>query len=221
MLNGVQHYLGVVMRYKTISQNNRLSTSKQVAKYVLLLCCANLAFTLPANSDPLEELIKQCAMCHGKDGNSMAPVNPSIAGMTKEYFVHTFDAYKNNGRQSDMMKMFVHTLSVEQIDGLAEFYQKQTYKPREQKYEAEKAKKGKVLHDKYCEKCHEDAGRITENNYGFLAGQWTPYLKKVIQDYVDKKRNAPPMMMTKLIKMEETHGKDSIDLLMHYYASLQ
>jgi sulfide dehydrogenase cytochrome subunit len=160
-------------------------------------------------------------MCHGEDGNSSAPVNPSIAGMTKEYFVHTFDAYKNNGRQSDMMKMFVHTLTEEQIDGLADYYRKQTFVPRKQKYDDEKAKIGKTLHDKYCEKCHEGAGRITVNNYGFLAGQWTPYLKKVIQDYIDKKRNAPPMMMIKLMKMEEAHGKESIDLLMHYYASLQ
>jgi len=160
-------------------------------------------------------------MCHGVDGNSMTASTPSIAGMTKEYFEHTLDAYKNDGRQSDMMKMFVHTLTKDQIAGLANYYQGQTYKPREQKYDAVKAQKGKELHDKYCEKCHEEAGRITENNYGFLAGQWTPYLKKVIQDYLDKKRNAPPMMITKLKKMKKNHGEESIDLLMHYYASLR
>lgn len=209
------------MRYKIQNKNKWLTESKRATKYILFLCCTNLAFSLPANSDPLDELIKQCGMCHGEDGNSMASVNPSIAGMTKEYFKHTLDAYKNSGRQSDMMKMFAHTLTSEQVNGLAEFYEKQTFKPREQKYESDKAKKGKALHDKYCEKCHEDAGRITVNNYGFLAGQWTPYLKKVIQDYIDNKRNAPPMMMTKLKKMEEAYGKESIDLLMHYYASLQ
>lgn len=192
-----------------------------LAGYILPLFCAGMMMASPAYSENLEEMIKQCGMCHGADGNSMAPVNPSIAGMTQDYFKHTLDAYKNNGRQSDMMKMFAHTLNGEQINGLAKFYAKQTFKPRDQKYDADKAKKGKVLHDKYCEKCHEEAGRITVNNYGFLAGQWTPYLKKVIQDYVDKKRNAPPMMMIKLKKMEETHGKESVDLLMHYYASLQ
>ena len=209
------------MKHKIQNICNQLTVSKRQLKYVFLLCCANLVFVIPASSDPLKELVKQCGMCHGSDGNSVAPVNPSIAGMTSEYFKHTFDAYKNNGRQSDMMKMFVHTLSGEQIDGLAAFYEKQTFKPREQKFEEKKANKGKELHDKYCEKCHEDAGRITENNYGFLAGQWTPYLKKVIQDYLDKKRNAPPMMITKLKKMNETHGKESVDLLLHYYASLQ
>jgi sulfide dehydrogenase cytochrome subunit len=221
VLNRREDYLDIDMRCRIKIKNSRFAYSKRLVKYGFLLVCANLVLMLSANSEPLEELIDRCAMCHGKNGNSIAPVNPSIAGMTKEYFVHTLDAYKNNGRQSDMMKMFVHTLTEQQIDGLAEFYMKQTYIPRKQKYEEEKAIKGKALHDRYCEKCHENAGRITVNNYGFLAGQWTPYLKKAIQDYIDKKRNAPPMMMTKLKKMEEAHGKESIDLLLHYYASLQ
>lgn len=194
---------------------------KQYTQCILFISCVNLTFAHAADNNQLEELVKQCGMCHGKDGNSLAPVNPSIAGMTMDYFIHTFDAYKNDGRHSDMMKMFVHELSKEQTIALAEFYSKQTFKPREQKFDAEKAKQGKVLHDKYCEKCHEDAGRITENNYGFLAGQWTPYLKQAIKDYMDKKRNAPPMMIIKLQKMKEAHGEESIDLLMHYYASLQ
>lgn len=209
------------MKHNIQNRHKKSLACKRPSGYVLLVLCTFLVFVTPVYSDALEEMIKQCGMCHGADGNSMAPVNPSIAGMTKEYFKHTLDAYKNSGRQSDMMKMFAHTLSNEQIDGLAEFYEKKTFKPREQKYDTNKATKGKVLHDKYCEKCHENAGRITDNNYGFLAGQWTPYLKKVIQDYLDKKRNAPPMMITKIKKMEEIHGKESIDLLMHYYASLQ
>lgn len=187
----------------------------------LLFSCITCSYVHAEDNNQIEELIKQCGMCHGKDGNSLAPVNPSIAGMTSEYFIHTFDAYKKDGRHSDMMKMFVHTLNEDQTKALAEFYEKQTFKPRDQEYDANKAKQGKVLHDEYCEKCHENAGRITENNYGFLAGQWTPYLKKVIQDYLEEKRNAPPMMIIKLKKMKELHGDESIDLLMHYYASLK
>jgi len=195
----------------------------RIRKKVLpsIFICACLMAVFPVYSNPLEGLIKQCGICHGADGNSKSPANPSIAGMTRDYFIHTFDAYKNNGRQSEMMKMFVHSLTDEQTEELADFYEKQVFKPRDQKFEADKASKGKELHNEYCEKCHEDAGRITENNYGFLAGQWTPYLKKVIQDYLDNKRNAPPMMITKLKKMKEAHGEESLDLLMHYYASLQ
>lgn len=181
----------------------------------------NLGLVQIAKSDQLEELIKQCGTCHGLDGNSMMSMNPSIAGMTKEYFLHTIDAYKNDGRHSDMMKMFVHSLNEEQAIALAEYYAKQTFIPRDQKFDSQKADKGKKLHYQYCEKCHEQAGKITENNYGFLAGQWTPYMKKILQDYLDKKRNAPPMMIIKLENMIKDHGQESIDLLMHYYASLK
>lgn len=194
---------------------------KQYLKYILLLFFANMALVHAVDDNQLQELVKQCGMCHGLDGNSVAPANPSIAGMTRQYFIHTFDAYRNDGRHSDMMKMFVHNLNEEQTIALADYYAKQKFIPRDQEFDSEKAKQGKVLHDKYCEKCHENAGRITENNYGFLAGQWTPYLKKVMKDYLDKKRNAPPMMITKTQKMIEAHGEESIDLLMHYYASLK
>lgn len=197
---------------------------KNMQIFVKTILCFSLMIVgnvRAADNNQLDELVKQCGMCHGKDGNSLAPVNPSIAGITREYFIHTFDAYRNDGRQSDMMKMFVHNLNEEQTGELAEYFSRQTFKPREQKFDPEKARQGKELHEKYCEKCHEDAGRITENNYGYLAGQWTPYLKQAIQDYLDKKRNAPPMMITKLNKMKEVNGEESIDLLMHYYASFQ
>lgn len=192
---------------------------KSYINIALILSCLNLSTVQVAEGEQLEELIKQCGTCHGLDGNSMMSMNPSIAGMTKEYFLHTIDAYKNDGRHSDMMKMFVHSLSDEQANSLAEYFERQTFVPRDQKFDTQKAEKGKALHEKYCEKCHEQAGKITENNYGFLAGQWTPYLKKIIQDYVDKKRNAPPMMITKLQKMKSDHGEESIDWLMHFYAS--
>ena len=147
----ISDYADIMMKHIVQNKHEQSLICKRISVYILPLLCSCIAFVSPAYSETLEETIKQCGMCHGADGNSMAPVNPSISGMTKEYFKHTLDAYKNSGRQSDMMKMFAHTLTSEQIDGLAEFYEKQTFKPREQKYDANKAKQGKVLHDKFCE----------------------------------------------------------------------
>jgi sulfide dehydrogenase cytochrome subunit len=184
---------------------------------------AVLTCMLPASvsAEDIEEVKKKCGMCHGSDGNSPNSSIPSIAGMTKEFFAHTLDAYQNNGRPSDLMKPYVHNLSAEDISKLAEFYANQTFKPVKQEFDPERAKLGKILHDKYCEKCHENAGRITENNYGFLAGQWMPYLRQAIQDYLDKKRRVAPMMVTKLEKLKEEAGKEGLEDLLHYYASLQ
>ncbi|WP_455220891.1 c-type cytochrome [Kaarinaea lacus] len=184
---------------------------------------ALLIAAVPAsvNAEDIEEVKKKCGMCHGSDGNSPNSSIPSIAGMTKEFFAHTLDAYQNNGRPSDLMKPYVHNLSSEDIGKLAEFYASQTFKPVKQEFDPEKAKRGEALHNKYCEKCHENAGRITENNYGFLAGQWMPYLRQAIQDYLDKKRRVAPMMVTKLEKLKEEAGKDGIEDLLNYYASIK
>ena len=179
----------------------------------------------PKESKPtLEDTIKRCGMCHGMDGNSFIKTMPSIAGMTREYFIHSLDAYKNQSRTSEPSKMmanYTHSLTDEDVKQLAEYYAKQKYIPRNQEFDATKAEKGKMLHDKYCEKCHEDAGRITENNYGILAGQWIPYLVQSLKDYLDKKRPVAPMMITKMKKMQAEHGKESFEQLAHYYASLK
>ena len=172
-------------------------------------------------ADDLEQLIKQCGMCHGQDGNSPSSTIPSVAGLPLEYFKHTMDAYRNDGRKSELMKSFVHTLTEHQIEEIGLFYQAQKYIPRDQKYDVAKAEKGKVLHDKYCEKCHENEGRITENNYGVLAGQWMPYLTQAIKDYLDGKRRVAPMMVTKLKALKAEAGDEGIDQLVNYYASVK
>ncbi|WP_455202814.1 c-type cytochrome [Kaarinaea lacus] len=182
-----------------------------------------LATALPASvgAEDVEKVAAKCGMCHGADGNSPNKSIPSIAGMTKEFFAHTIDAYQNNGRPSDLMKPYVHNLSVEEVDKLADFYAKQTFKPVKQEFDPARVKKGEELHNKYCEKCHENAGRITENNYGFLAGQWMPYLRQAIQDYLDEKRRVAPMMVTKIKKLKKEAGKEGLEDVLHYYASLK
>ena len=189
---------------------------------MLVSCVLLSAFCIPqTNAEDIEQIKKKCTMCHGADGNSPSSTIPSIAGITREFFEHTMDAYKNNGRQSDMMKSFVHSLTEEDIKSLADFFGKQEFKPRKQEFDPEKAKQGEKLHQQFCEKCHENAGRITENNYGILAGQWMPYLKQAINDYLDKKRRVNPMMIKKLEKLKSTAGPEGIDQIVNYYGSLQ
>ena len=190
-------------------------------QYPFLFICMLLMFSSTAKADDLEKLIKQCGMCHGQDGNSPSSTIPSIAGFTSEYFQHTLDAYKNDTRKSELMKSFVHTLNEHQIEEIGNYYQSKAFIPREQSFDSAKAEKGKQLHNKYCEKCHENEGRITDNNYGVLAGQWMPYLTKAIKDYLDGNRRVAPMMVTKLKAMKKEAGDEGIDQLAHYYASVK
>lgn len=183
-----------------------------------------MAATLPvhAESEPLDALVAKCGMCHGADGNSPTSNIPSIAGITKEFFRYVMDGYKKSGRESEVMKMFAHSVDAEGVEKLADYYSKQTFKPVKQSFDAQLAAKGKDLHMRYCEKCHENGGKISDNNYGILAGQWGDYLRQAIQDYLDEKRRTnPPMMLVKLKKLQEAAGKEGIEQLVNYYASQQ
>ncbi len=203
------------------SQRGKVMENFKLLKTSVLVTLLASSLPLSVSAEDLEAIKSKCGMCHGADGNSPNSSIPSIAGMTKEFFTHTLDAYQNNGRPSDLMKPYVHNLSVEEIDKLAEFYANQTFKPVKQEFDPARVKRGEALHNKYCEKCHENAGRITENNYGFLAGQWMPYLRQAIQDYLDKKRRVAPMMVTKIEKLKEEAGKEGIEDVLHYYASIK
>lgn len=187
---------------------------------LVLVSSFTISYTT-AIADDLDKLIKQCGMCHGQDGNSPSSTIPSIAQFPMQYFLHTMDAYKNDGRKSEMMKSFVHTLTEHQLVEIGYYYEKQKYIPREQKFDADKAAKGKVLHHKYCEKCHENEGRVTDNNYGVLAGQWIPYNIKAIKDYLDGNRKVAPMMVTKLKALKKEAGDEGIEQLAHFYASVK
>lgn len=175
----------------------------------------------PSFAGDVASLVQPCGMCHGPDGNSTNPTIPSIAGITIEYFKHAMDAYKNDGRKSDMMKNFVHSLTKSDIDKIAAYFNKQQRKHIEQKFDPALAEKGKALHMRYCEKCHENSGQITENNYGVLAGQWMPYLKNAINEYLDNKRKVNPMMIKKLKAMKAAAGEAGINQLVNYYASVK
>ena len=190
----------------------------------LSLLIASIWLTAPytANAqDPDAMLLQQCSMCHGQDGNSSTPGAPSFGGISETYFRYTLDAYKNKGRESDMMKMLVDGLSAEQIDQLTSYYAKQKYKPADQPFDAALAAEGKILHDQYCAKCHENEGRPSPNSYGILAGQWMPYLQLTLKEYREGKRRVNPMMVTKLKHVEAQAGEKGFEQLVHYYASVK
>lgn len=174
-----------------------------------------------AVADDTEKLVKQCSMCHGMDGNSKSSTIPSFGGISEQFFKFTIDAYKNGGRKSDMMKRFVDNLSEEDIHKLAVYYAKQPYKYAEQEFDSSLAEKGRGLHEKYCAKCHDNDGRVDEHDYGALAGQWIPYLKLSIKEYLEGTRRVNPMMVIKLKRVKNEVGDEGFEQLIHFYASIK
>ncbi|MES9850647.1 MAG: c-type cytochrome [Candidatus Thiodiazotropha sp. L084R] len=183
---------------------------------LLLGIVALLPSTLLA--DPTgQALAFTCAGCHGTDGSSVGPSSPSIAAMDPEVFIDAMEGYKYDERNSTIMNRIAKGYNEEQIKSMAWFFAKQPLRLSAQQHDTEMAKLGAGLHDKYCEKCHEDGGKPGDS--GTLAGQWMPYLHFSMEDFIAGRRDYPRKMKRKVDAAIEAEGEQAIPALIHYYGS--
>jgi len=165
-------------------------------------------------------LANTCAGCHGFDGVSQGPSTPSIAGMSAEYLTEVLKAYKSGSAMSTIMGRITKGYTDEELAQVAKYYsEKKAVKVSGQKFDEALAKKGEKLHDKYCEKCHSEAGTLAEDESGFLGGQWTPYLHATMTDFTSGAREMPKKMKKKVEALTKKEGDDGMKALMNYYAS--
>lgn len=176
--------------------------------------------TAYAGSPSGEMLGNTCAGCHGTHGNSQGPATPTITGISKEFFIDAMEAYKNDQGNPTIMNRIAKGYSAEEIAAMAEYFTNRKFEAHKQEFDVKTAKRGYILHDKFCEKCHENGGRSKDDDAGILAGQWSPYVRWSIQDYIAGKREAPKKMKGKLEDAVEKVGEaDAIEQLVNYYAS--
>ncbi len=166
-------------------------------------------------------LANTCAGCHGTNGISQGPAAPTIAGLSPDYFVEIMQEFSEGEASSTIMNRIAKGYTEDEIKLLAKFYTSKPFMKAKQDFDAELAKKGGKLHDKYCEKCHADGGQSAEDDAGVLAGQWTPYVTWTLADYQDGGRTASKKMNKKLTALVEREGQDGIKALLHFYASQQ
>ena len=191
---------------------------KNALKSTLLACGLALSGTAFAAAPSGAMLGDTCAGCHGTHGNSIGPATPTIAGMNGEYMIESMKGFKDGSIPSTIMGRIAKGYSDAEIKSMAGFFAKQKFAAANQKSDAGLAKKGAKLHKKFCEKCHEDGGKSSEDG-GILAGQWVPYLNNTMADYLSGKREMTKKMKKKVNKMKKKHGDGSFDQLMNYYAS--
>jgi sulfide dehydrogenase cytochrome subunit len=164
-----------------------------------------------------QALAYTCAGCHGTDGSSVGPSSPSIAGMDPEVFIDAMREYKNEWRASTIMNRIAKAYSDEQITGMAIFFARQKLRLMHQQHDPSLAALGAELHEKHCEKCHEDGGR--PGDAGTLAGQWMPYLEYSMDDYTQGHRPWPRKMERKVHAAIEEQGDAAVPALIHFYGS--
>jgi cytochrome subunit of sulfide dehydrogenase len=152
-------------------------------------------------------LSETCAGCHGTDGQSVGPASPTIAGMNGEYFTEIMQGFRSGEVYSTIMGRIAKGYTDAEIGLMASFFAGKEFKAADQSFDKDLAASGAKLHDKYCEKCHAEGGKILEDEeYYILAGQWTPYVENAIEDFKAERRPMPKKMATEFRKLMEKEG---------------
>jgi cytochrome c553 len=123
-----------------------------------------------------------CAGCHGADGNSGVPANPTLAGQHAGYTAKQLANFKSGERKNAIMQGMVAALSPQDMLDLGAFYARQQAKPRpandkelaligQNLYRAGNAAVGLPA----CAGCHSPNGAGIPAQYPRLAGQHVDY----------------------------------------------
>ena len=176
-----------------------------------------------------EKTLEKCADCHGKSGNSNKDSMPTIAGISQVYFTDTMEAFKEEDRPASIVKRKGKTdismqdiakeLNETQIKQLAKYFSEQKFIMEAQAFDKKKARAGRKLHRKYCNKCHEKGGSSSADDAGILAGQKKIYLKKSLDEIIKGDRDMSKKMTKRIKKVKMEYGNDGFDQLIHYYIS--
>jgi sulfide dehydrogenase cytochrome subunit len=163
-------------------------------------------------------LANTCLGCHGPGGSSVGPATPTIAGMQPESFNEAMKGYKEGTRPATVMDRIAKGYTEDEIKAMGAVFAKQTFVRYPQKVDDKKVAEGKKLHKDHCEKCHVDEGMKDEDGSSVLAGQWLPYLRFQMEDFLAGSREMPKKMKSQVDKVKEK-GPDAIDSLLQFYAS--
>lgn len=166
-------------------------------------------------------LADTCNGCHGTDGASAGPATPTISGLPEDYFVDLMKEFASGDAYSTIMGRIAKGYSEDEIKQLAKHFGSKRFVAAQQGFDDSQVAKGSKLHDRYCEKCHEDGGTSSKDDTGVLAGQWTPYLAWTLADFRAGDREMTRKMRKKLRQLLAKEGDAGIQALLSYYASQQ
>ena len=65
---------------------------------------------------------RQCAACHGLDGQAKLPEAANLAGQTASYLAIALNDYKSGARKNEMMTLVAPKLTDQDIADLAAYY---------------------------------------------------------------------------------------------------
>ena len=157
-----------------------------------------------AKARPIAESV--CAACHGVDGNSPIPVNPSLSGQHPGYLYKQLTDFKAGRRKNAAMSAMVANLSDDDLRNLAAYFAAQkpmagTAKDRvlvaagQRLYRGGNSETGVPA----CSGCHSPDGAGVPSQYPRLAGQHGDYTVAQLQSFRNGDRDNDPNAMMRMI----------------------
>jgi len=144
-----------------------------------------------------------CTACHGPNGNSVNPDWPRLAGQSAVYIAEQLRLFRAGVRNNPVMKPLAATLTDQDIDDLAVYYEGQT--PQGLEADPSYWKAGEALYlrgDRThevpgCVACHGPVGRGNlAAGYPALRAQQSVYMVKQLNDYAKGTRYGGPNPLT-------------------------
>lgn len=164
---------------------------------------------------PIGERIKQCATCHGEDGNSKLEKIPSLAGQPEFFILNQLFLMREGVRKIEAMAPFVKDLKDEDLQALAAHFSKLPPRASEENVDPDLVKRGAALSERLrCTSCHLPT-LAGQEQMPRLARQRIDYMVDAMKAYRDNKREGADTAMTAVIV-----GISDADLtaLAHYAA---
>jgi len=131
-----------------------------------------------------------CAACHGANGVSAIPINPSLAGQGAPYLFKQLSEFKSGARNNAIMAGMVANLSVDDMHNLAAFYSEMA--APQGISQPENLELGKQIYQggitaiqvPACSSCHApDGAGNSAAKFPRLAGQNSEYIAAALQNF--------------------------------------
>ena len=198
----------------------------------LLSSAAHAQIAVKGDPAKAQQLVTQvCAACHGADGNSAIPTNPSIAGQHPEYAYKQLMNFKADGgkqpeRPSPVMTAIVANMSREDMANAALYFAGQEAKPRSAR-DPELVKLGQTIYRggilskgvAACASCHGPNGAGIPAQYPRVAGQHAQYTADQLKAFRAGARNNDPNRMMRLVAIKLSDRE--IDAVSQYVQGLR
>lgn len=166
----------------------------------------------------LEERVRQCAGCHGADGNSTIPGTPSLAGQPRVFLENYLVMTREGIRGTAVMQALLKDLPDADIVALSKHYASLAAAASVEPADRKLFERGRQVAAKNrCGSCHLPTYRGREQ-MPRLAGQREEFLLEVMLQYRQNRRpGGDTLMAAALYGLPEEDFK----AMAHYFARLK